>query len=310
MIRSTQMSTGNTYTIVVPDGNPDSTKIIQKGNWIGELVQFSRESYKHNRNTSPYKEILERPGVYILIGPDDAGIKVYIGEGDGIKGRIENHYINRDFWDTAIVITAGNDSFDKVQIQYIESKLVQTAYSANTCKMENGNSPNLPSTSHAARINAENTIHHILDCVRMLGYTIFTTAQASPPPHQSPTNPTQMITSGTSLDQLFIFEAKVRDSQVHATGSYQNGKLIVSKGSVCTHDISDKCPAAIASLKKQLEEQHIIQRAGNNQPFVFTQDYAFKSPSAASGVISGRSSNGLTDWKTAQGITLSACLTQ
>jgi hypothetical protein len=59
------MSTGNTYTIVVPDGDPDSTKIIQKGNWIGELVQFSRESYKRNRNTSPYKEILERPGVYI-----------------------------------------------------------------------------------------------------------------------------------------------------------------------------------------------------------------------------------------------------
>ena len=306
------MSIGNTYTIVVPDGDPDSIKIIHKGNWMGELVQFSRESYKRNRNTSPYKEILDRPGVYILIGPDEfsTGIKVYIGEGDGIKGRIESHVHERVFWDTVILITAENDSFDKVQIQYIESKLVEIANAAKTCKLENGNSPKLPSTTHADRINAENTLHHILDCVRMLGYTIFTTAQASPPPHQSPTNPTQTVTSGISLDQQFIFEAKVRDSQVHATGSYQNGKLIVSKGSVCTHDISDSCPPSIALLKKQLEEQHIIQRAGANQPFVFTQDYAFKSPSAASGVISGRSSNGLTDWKTAQGITLSACLTQ
>lgn len=71
------MSIGNTYTIVVPDGDPDSIKIIHKGNWMGELVQFSRESYKRNRNTSPYKEILDRPGVYILIGPDEfsTGIK-------------------------------------------------------------------------------------------------------------------------------------------------------------------------------------------------------------------------------------------
>lgn len=307
------MSSGrnpNTYTIVVPDGNPDSIKIIHKGNWMGSLVQFSRESYKINRNESAYKEILDRPGVYILIGPDEASTnpKVYIGEGDGIKGRIEEHFLKKDFWDTVVLITAENSSFDKVQIQYIESILIQTAQRANMCKLENGNSPNLPSTSHAARINAENTIHHILDCVRMLGYSIFTAAQATPQPHQF--TPAQSIASGTSLDQEFVFEAKVRDSQVKASGSYQNGQLIVSKGSVCTHDISDSCPASIALLKKQLEEQHVIQQAGPNHPFVFTQDYAFKSPSAASGVISGRSSNGLTDWKTKQGVTLSACLTQ
>ena len=309
------MSTGNTYTIVVPDGDPDSIKMVNKGNWIGSLVQLSRESYLRNRSTSPYKEILERPGVYILIGPDEqdessTGIKVYIGEGDGIKGRIENHNINKKFWDTALIITAQNDSFDKVQIQYIESILIQIAMDAKTCTLENGNSPNLQSTSHAARINADNTIHHILDCVRLLGYTIFTTAHASPQPHQSPTTPTPSNASGTSLDQQFIFEAKVRDSQVNAVGSYQNGKLVVSKGSVCTRDISDSCPPSIAALRKQLEEQQVIRRSGPNQPFVFTQDYAFKSPSAASGVISGRSSNGLADWKTKQGIALGTCLTQ
>jgi hypothetical protein len=306
------MSAGNTYTIVVPDGDPDSIKMVHKGNWMGSLVQFSRESYRNSRNTAEYQKILDRPGVYILIGPDasDTSLKVYIGEGDGIRGRIDSHVNNKDFWDTVLIITAENDSFDKVQIQYIESKLVQIAMNAKTCKLENGNSPNLPSTSQAARINAENTIHHILDCVQLLGYTIFATAQVSPQPHQSPTTTPQSNTSGTSLDQQFIFEARVRDSQVSAVGSYQNGKLVVSKGSVCTHDISDSCPESIAILRKQLVEQQIIQQSAPNQPFVFTQDYAFKSPSAASGVISGRSSNGLTDWKTQQGITLSTCLTK
>ena len=309
------MSTGNTYTIVVPDGDPDSIKMVHKGNWMGSLVQFSRESYIRNRSNSPYKEMLDSPGVYILIGPEEqdepsTGIKVYIGEGDGIKPRLESHYKNKTFWDTALIITAGNGGFDKVQIQYIESKLIQIAMNAKTCKLENGNSPNLPSTSHAARINAENTIVHIRDCVQILGYTIFSTAQAIPQPHQSPTPTTPSGASGKGLDQQFVFEARVRDSLVNAFGSYQNGKLVVSKGSVCTHDISDSCPESIAILRKQLVEQQIIQQSAPNQPFVFTQDYAFKSPSAASGVISGRSSNGLTDWKTRQGIALKECITQ
>lgn len=38
--------------------------------------------------------------------------------------------------------------------------------------------------------------------------------------------------------------------------------------------------------------------------YVFTQDYAFNSPSLASTVVLGRSSNGRTDWKDAQGRSL------
>jgi Domain of unknown function (DUF4357) len=36
----------------------------------------------------------------------------------------------------------------------------------------------------------------------------------------------------------------------------------------------------------------------------FTQDYTFSSPSLASAVVLGRSSNGRTDWKDASGRTL------
>ena len=36
----------------------------------------------------------------------------------------------------------------------------------------------------------------------------------------------------------------------------------------------------------------------------FTQDYTFKSPSLASSIVLGRSSNGRTEWKDATGRTL------
>jgi hypothetical protein len=35
--------------------------------------------------------------------------------------------------------------------------------------------------------------------------------------------------------------------------------------------------------------------------YVFTQDYVFSSPSAASDMVLGRSSNGRVEWKDAQG---------
>lgn len=45
--------------------------------------------------------------------------------------------------------------------------------------------------------------------------------------------------------------------------------------------------------------QRVLAQQGS--AYVFTQDYAFSSPSLASSVVLGRSSNGRMDWKDAQG---------
>ena len=53
-----------------------------------------------------------------------------------------------------------------------------------------------------------------------------------------------------------------------------------------------------AALRQQLEDSGIIVED------VFQEDYEFKSPSAAACVVHGRSSNGLTDWRTEDGTKL------
>ena len=65
------MSTPKAFSIITPDVNPDSMKIITEGNWNGEMVFCSRERYLTARNEPRYKQQLERPGVYILIGASD-----------------------------------------------------------------------------------------------------------------------------------------------------------------------------------------------------------------------------------------------
>ena len=112
------MSTPKAFSIITPDGNPDSMKIITEGNWNGEMVFCSRERYLTARNEPRYKQQLERPGVYILIGAsDDSSFpKIYVGEGDPINTRLSQHDVKKDFWDALIYVTSLNNTLDKVPL--------------------------------------------------------------------------------------------------------------------------------------------------------------------------------------------------
>ncbi|MDT0650545.1 DUF4357 domain-containing protein, partial [Autumnicola edwardsiae] len=58
------------------------------------------------------------------------------------------------------------------------------------------------------------------------------------------------------------------------------------------------------SFRQNLVDDGIIQNINNNLTFV--QDYLFSSPSAAAAIVMGRSANGLTEWKLADGRILKA----
>jgi len=60
--------------------------------------------------------------------------------------------------------------------------------------------------------------------------------------------------------------------------------------------------ACLRAATPSPRRQRVLAQQGS--AYVLTQDYAFSSPSLASSVVLGRSSNGRTDWKDAQGISL------
>jgi len=59
---------------------------------------------------------------------------------------------------------------------------------------------------------------------------------------------------------------------------------------------------ACLTLRKALQEKGILVPQGEH--LVLTQDYTFSSPSSASGVLLGRSSNGRVEWKDEDGVSL------
>jgi len=85
----------NPYSIKIflPGGDPDGLRIIEKSNWSGVGIMLPRLLLGEGKQR---KELL-RAGVYVLYGPPEAsGLpRIYVGEGDPIRPRLEQHAAKR-----------------------------------------------------------------------------------------------------------------------------------------------------------------------------------------------------------------------
>ena len=98
--------------------------------------------------------------------------------------------------------------------------------------------------------------------------------------------------------ELMKDDEKKEQETFHLSGRTGNAQgfpldgdeFIVLKGSKISSDVTDSFPQGYNDLREKLIEQGIIV---NN---VFVKDYVFSSPSAASSVVLGKSSNGRKEW--------------
>ena len=74
--------------------------------------------------------------------------------------------------------------------------------------------------------------------------------------------------------------------------------FLVSKGSKIAEETTFSLQKSIQQKRENLISNGIIK------DFVFTENYTFSSPSMAASIVSGRSANGLKEWKTKEGVLL------
>ena len=122
-----------TLEIFVADGDPDGLRIVERTNWSGKAVIFPRAIYPEVRE----REEFIKTGVYLLLGPQDDGDgeTIYIGEGDPVRPRLENHHANKDFWTRAVFFVASSGKLNKAHVQYLEARLVNLALAAKRMPM-------------------------------------------------------------------------------------------------------------------------------------------------------------------------------
>lgn len=272
---------GFSVRIHIPSGVPDGLRVIEKSNWSGKGVVFPRALLPEARK----RPELRRAGVYVLWGPSSSETlpRTYVGEGDPVLPRLDEHTKNKDFWTHGAVFTSKDENLNKAYVQHIEARLISLATRAKRCELDNANVPQLPSLSEADRDDAESFLVDMLLCLPLLGVHSF---------EQSSTG----IPSAP--------EFHLRGKGIEARGSETPQGFIIRAGStiVGLDNEATSIPRSAAGLRRKLVEIGVLERI--DAGFKLTQDYVFSSPSAASDVVLGASSSGLQEWKDAKHRTL------
>ncbi len=272
-------SLGFSVRIFIPSGKPEGMRIVEKSNWTGQGIVFPRALYPESRQ----RPELKRTGVYVLWGPGDAGQlpRVYVGEGDGVLARIDQHARNKDFWTHAIVFTSKDQNLNKAHGQYLESRLVALATAAKRCELDNGNVPSLPALSEADAADAESFLADLLLCLPVVGVPFFESSRAS---------------------KVRRRELKLRSRGIEATGFDEPEGFVVLAGSQAAMNEVRSIHPYLTTLRATLLKKGVLVEEGD--VYCLSQDYTFSSPSTAAGVMIGRSANGRTMWKDSDGRSL------
>jgi len=272
-------SQGFSVRIFIPSGNPDGLRIIEKSHWIGQGLFFPRALFAEARQ----RDELKRTGVYVLWGPGESGqlLRIYVGEGDSVLSRLDQHAKQKDFWTHAVVFTSKDQNLNKAHVKYLEARLVQLAADAKRAELDNGNIPQLPTLSEADKADAEAFLQDILLCLPILGLNVFEKAKAP----------------GEKSRDLIL-----RGKGIEARGQDTAEGFVVRAGSLAVKDEAPSIHGYLKEVRRALLAQGVF--ADEDTHYRLTQDYTFNSPSTAAGVLLGRSANGRIEWRDAQGRTL------
>lgn len=243
------------------DGSPSGLKFVEKSNWTGLGVVCLRPRF----TTVKGRKEFDRAGVYVLIGPSDTSgfPQAYIGEGDPVRTRLEDHHSKKDFWTVALFFTSKDSNLNKAHIEFLEHRLIAIAKDAKRCKLDNGNTPSAPSLSEAECTDVEAFLDEMLLCFPVLGVNIFEKPEAKP-----------------KVRQAFF----LRNKGINAEGYESEDGFVVRRDSTVVADEVPSIPTFVTALRKDMQSSGILVKRPDGL-LELTQDYEFSSPSAAAFLV-------------------------
>jgi len=225
----------------------------------------------------------DNAAVYLLLGEDEGGNPtVYVGQTGSIGDRLRAHLRDRDkdFFDDVIAVVSKDENLTTAHVTYLEARLLQMAKQAGQARISNPNqnlvARGLPESDVA---DMDNFVANIATLLLALGVGIL-----------------DVVAVPLAQGAAAVFE--LHSSGVRATATEAVGEFIVLEGSLSRGHVGTQ--DSYRGQRDKLIANGVLKRDqgdGDGTPYVFTRDYPFKSPSAASAVVLGRNDNGRTSWK-------------
>ena len=274
------MAYGKAIELFLVNGTAESLITAELSNWNGKAIKIPRTEV-----SSCERDDIKGVGVYFLICQEDDGTdSVYIGEAENVLDRLTQHL--RDFqsgkekyyWNTAVIFV-GRD-LNKALIRYLENRFVEIAKECGRYTVLTKNTYKNTVLKEAQIASMEEFIDNVRILINTLGYKV-------------------LVPVPKANDETIYLYCK--GSGASAKGFVSAGGFTVLEGStVSDHTV----PSLETKGKSYYNLRNALIKDGTISDRVFTRDYEFKAPSAASAVILGHTSNGNVDWKTADGVKL------
>lgn len=267
---------GKTIELFLVNGTADSLITAELSNWNGKAIKIPRTEV-----ASCDREDLQNAGVYFLFCQEEEKDSVYIGEAENVLSRLNDHIRDykadkeKYYWNTAVVFI-GRD-LNKALIRYLENRFVEIAKESGRYTVLTKNTFKNTVMKESQIATMEEFIDNVKVLISTLGYKVLVSE------------------SQVTKDTTYLY---CKGSGGDAKGYVSSGGFTILKGSKVSDHIVQSFETRGKSyyeLRKKLENEKIIQFD------YFMEDYEFTSPSAASAIVLGRTSNGNHDWKTIDG---------
>ncbi|MFP2931231.1 GIY-YIG nuclease family protein [Pyxidicoccus sp. 3LG] len=279
---------GRAIRIFLVDGTPTGIRTVEVGLSTIKAVIAPRTALGELFR----RDEAEKTGVYLLVGDDPqlpGRLVLYIGEGDSVRSRIQNHDANKEFWHTVVLFVSKDTSLTKAHVRWLEARLITLGRDAKRAEVSNKNTPEGGQLPEADQAEMGEFIEQIRLVLGTLGYDVFSPQAHDAKKPASAENPTS--------EAEFFFSGDGFDARCAVIGD----AFVIRAGSEARATESFALQPGYRTRRAALLQDGVL--AKGKDALTFKQDFAFPSPSAAAAVVSGNSVNGRIAWKMADGTT-------
>lgn len=290
------MSNGKNFNLFLMDGDVTGRIKCTLSNWTVLAYKIPRSHLDKCKE----RQDLKQSGVYFLFGRNDNNEEVvYVGQagirknGEGVLFRVTEHLKDKEYFSDAVILTTQNNSFGPTEISYLENKFTNLAREIERFKVRNENEPNAGNVIEEKESELEDFVVYSKMVLGVLGYKIFVPLIK--------TEKDNNIVENTAETLLYLHsKSKKSNRTIKATCKRTNEGFVVLKGSMIEEIDYFSIPTTLKEKRANCKKRKDIVDGK------LYKNMLFDSPSYASMFVLGRSSNGRTDWKTKDGMTLSA----
>lgn len=291
---------GKSIRVYLKDGTVTGIK-------FGEVVNQTIQSISCPRlrvsELNEYNQA-KSPGIYFLFGQDEetGDPKTYIGEAENVFYRLQDHITKKDFWNEVILFVSKDENLTKSHVKYLESRLIQIAFSTKRYKIDNYNQSQLPSLPPADRDAMEEFLTYVKLLIGVLGHKLLEDVTTTTKKKQEHIPSTTIAQDDQEVSMRSNLELFLSVSGLKATALQTDEGIVVLEGSEAAKEFKNSLQYSYRELRERLITNGTLVLQGDK--YIFQSDVLFDTASPAAAIVVGYSINGPQTWKDKMGKSL------